>query len=126
MTGRDTPRMGKGTADNIQFYFAYRQGNPHSVLLLKPERKTDDLVFKRNSFETVKAMGDVVGVFENEPANINAMADFFTSATSIFLDTVHSPEAPQVEQQVAWVKDFSLPERCTDATDRNKDRPFCD
>ena len=126
MTGRDIPRMGKGTADDIKFYFSYRAGNPRSVLLLKPDPKTDDLIFKKSSFEKVKAMGDVVGVFENEPANINAMADFFAGATSIFLDTVHSPNAPQVEPQVSWVKDFLLPERCADATDRSKDHPFCD
>jgi hypothetical protein len=68
----------------------------------------DDLVFKVSQFENVASLGQVVGAFENEPANINAMAAAFPSAVPIFLDTVHSPKPDVPGPRVQWVKDFSL------------------
>jgi len=68
----------------------------------------DDLEFKKSQFRPLAALGEVVGVFENEPANINAMADAFPNAKAIFLDTIHSPKLDVPEDRVNWVRDFNF------------------
>lgn len=111
LTGRDVPRMGGGTKANlIRNHFPM---NPNQALLImKPDPKLDDLKFKESQYAIVAAMGEVIGVFENEPANINSMADVFIEAEAIFLDTIHSPKPDVPEARVEWVKDFGL----TDST----------
>ena len=51
-------------------------------------------------------MGSVVGVFENEPANINAHHDAFPNAVAIFLDTIHSKTLVVPESGISWVENF--------------------
>lgn len=91
LTGRDTPRMGRGT-----FYNLVKNGFPaaaeQAMLMMKPDPKMDDLLFKQRSFARIAPLGEVVGVFENEPANLNAMMAAFPRAIGVFLDTVHSPK----------------------------------
>jgi hypothetical protein len=108
LTGRDAPRMQVGTLENLR-----KQGFPvnssAALLMMKPNNSVDDLAFKRESFTQVAAMGEMIGVFENEPANVNAMADAFPAATAIFLDTIHSPTNIVPEARVSQVLDFFHP-----------------
>jgi hypothetical protein len=107
LTGRDVPRMHDGTAANLvknRFPMDPRQ----ALLMMKPDPKLDDLQFKKDSFAQIAKMGEVVGAFENEPANINAMAEAFPSADAVFLDTVHSPKPDVPQDRVEWVSDFRL------------------
>jgi hypothetical protein len=119
MTGRDIPRMGKGTKENlIRNHFPVKRNflmnllgrsDETAVLILKPDAKEDDLVFKESQYANIAAMGEVVGAFENEPANINSMANAFPHAAAIFLDTIHSPKPDVPEDRVEWVENFVLP-----------------
>jgi hypothetical protein len=103
LTGRDIPRMQEGTIINLKRNFF-----PASAkLMMKPDPKMDDLLFKKQAFADVAAMGEVVGVFENEPANVNAMSEAFPKATAIFLDTIHSAKPDVPAANVQWVKDFT-------------------
>lgn len=115
MTGRDIPRMGKGTKENLaknhfprKRWFSFISG-PAPVLILKPDQKEDDLKFKESQYDNIRNMGEVVGAFENEPANINSMANAFPHAAAIFLDTIHSPNPAVPEDRVEWVENFILP-----------------
>ncbi|MGZ3695199.1 MAG: hypothetical protein ACXWQO_13750 [Bdellovibrionota bacterium] len=110
LTGRDAPRMQEGTMESL------RKGgfpvNPvNALLMLKPDKSIPDLDFKKDSFAKVAALGEMVGVFENEPANINAMADAFPASTAVLLDTIHSPTNVTPELSVSLVKDFFLETR---------------
>jgi len=75
---------------------------------MKPDPKMDDLQFKRDAFAQIEHLGEVVGVFENEPANINAMADAFPGAVAVFVDTIHSPKPDVPAERVEWVRDFRI------------------
>jgi len=108
LTGRDTPRMGDGTEANL-ILNRFPTNPSQAILIMKPDSKLDDLVFKESQYSAVTAMGEVIGMFENEPANINSMADAFPNAEAIFLDTIHSPKPDVPEERVEWVKDFRLP-----------------
>jgi hypothetical protein len=105
LTGRDIGRMQDGTVQDLQ-----KLGLPldgvQAQLIMKEDVKMDDLSFKISMFPFIKKMGTVVGVFENEPANINAHHDAFPRAVAIFLDTIHSNTAVLPEDGIFWVKDF--------------------
>jgi hypothetical protein len=106
LTGRPRPDMGEGTVHNLR-----ARGLPlnteRTTLLMKPEKDMDDLEYKRGALESIhECHGEVVAVFENEPANLNMLGDAFPGATRVFVDTIHSskPDIPTLESQ--WIRDF--------------------
>lgn len=104
MSGRDEPRMKKGTVQSLK-----KHGFPLSdrtLIVLKPHKDDEDLKFKRDAMERIRARGQVVAVFENEPRNLNAFDEAFPKSVLVFLDTQHSraPDKPTAEAH--WVKDF--------------------
>jgi hypothetical protein len=107
LTGRDIPRMHDGTAENLQNLGFPLDGN-QAQLIMKTDIQQDDLAFKKSMFPSIAQMGYVVGVFENEPANINAHHDAFPNAVAIFLDTVHSNTSVVPEVGISWVGNFHL------------------
>ena len=52
------------------------------------------------------AMGTVIAVFENEPKNLNLMADRFPQAEAVFLDSNHSPNAVPVDARASWIRSY--------------------
>ena len=109
LTGRDVPRMLEGTAASLRDQ-GFPVARPRAVLVLKPDPKQPDLEFKKRVFDDVARVGPVVGVFENEPANLTAMEDRFPDALAVFVDTTHDPKKTDVVRaQAAWVRDFRLP-----------------
>ena len=105
LTGRDTPRMGKGTASNLR-ELGFPIDGPKAILMMKPSAQGDDLAFKISRFQTIAQLGVVVAAFENEPANINAFQTGYPDALMIFLDTIHSPKPDTPNSMVHWVRDF--------------------
>jgi hypothetical protein len=105
LTGRDAPNMEPGTRYNLTHaHFPMLPGQ--TVLLMKPDAKMDDTEFKKGAFGAISQLGTVVGVFENEPRNINALHEAFPRAAAVFLDTVHSNKPDVPAPDVAWVRDF--------------------
>lgn len=107
LTGRDMPRMGEGTRENL-LRNRFPLSPAHAALIMKPDSALEDLKFKESQYASIAAMGEVIGLFENEPANLNSMADAFPSADAIFLDTIHSLKPDVPEERVEWVKDFAF------------------
>jgi phosphoglycolate phosphatase-like HAD superfamily hydrolase len=101
LTGRDVPNMQRGTIQNLR-----ELGFPEGTLLMKPDAKMDDLAFKKSAIEGIRAMGSVVGVFENEPANLNLLHEAFPDALGVFIDTIHSPKPDRPYEGAAWVGHF--------------------
>ena len=66
----------------------------------------EDADFKKNVFNDIKEMGFVAAAFENEPTNLNAMQRAFPRAKMIFLDTLHSPNAEQLNSDISKLKNF--------------------
>lgn len=107
LTGRDVPRMAHGTRINLERnHFPVDRNLAH--LMMKPTPEMNDLVFKKESFDKIRNLGVVVGLFENEPANINAMQAEFPSAISVFLDTSHSPKPDRPNGGIHWIKNFDM------------------
>ncbi len=105
LTGRDAPGMELGTRANL-----VRNNFPHhpsqALLMMKPDKSIDDLIFKTQAFTQVAEMGEVIGVFENEPANLNAMAKAFPQAKAMFVDTIHSPKPDRPVEGAIWIKNY--------------------
>ncbi len=102
LTGRDIANMQRGTVENLRAL-----GFPQGTLLMKPDAKMSDLDFKRTAIAQIRGMGEVVGVFENEPANLNLLHEAFPNAHGVFLDTIHSPKPDVPYVQASWVPDFA-------------------
>ncbi|HKA88248.1 MAG TPA: hypothetical protein VKE22_11300 [Haliangiales bacterium] len=105
LTGRDEPGMGRGTRASLSSH-GFPLAGDRIHLRLKPRFEDDDLAFKRRVLLEIRAAGDVVGVFENEPANANLFAEAFPAAQVVFLETVHSPNPPPLLPTIARVRDF--------------------
>lgn len=106
LTGRAEPSMRAGTVDSL-----YQHGFPmdsRTTLHMKGSLREDDLLFKTQAVDDVRRLGEVVGVFENEPANINLFHTAFPEAIPVFLETLHSPWAPAVLASVFRVPEFKL------------------
>src|SRR5262249_24471735 len=107
LTGRDEKGMGRGTRASLVAHQFPPEG-ARVILRLKPRFEEMDLVFKRRVLSELHELGPVVAAFENEPANANLFAEHFPEAVEVFLDTIHSPEAPPLLDRIVVVKDFRL------------------
>lgn len=86
LSGRDIPNMCQGTLSALE-----KNGFPHTghgvAICLKPAYGMDDLLFKRQSIETLSSMGEVILTLDNEPANVQMFSDRFPNAMHIHFDT---------------------------------------
>lgn len=105
LTGRDEPNMGRGTRMSLAMHGFPTEGS-RVVTRLKPRFEDDDLDFKRQALEEIRGLGVVVACFENEPANANLFHEAFPEAHILFLETVHSPNPPPLNEGIVRLKDF--------------------
>lgn len=101
LTGRDIRGMGLGTRVALM-----ENGFPKGTLILKPDPKMDDKLFKASAIEDIRAMGEVVGVFENEPRNLNLLMKEFPLAIGVFVDTQHSSAPDLPLENAFWIGDY--------------------
>ncbi|RMG20744.1 MAG: hypothetical protein D6729_02245 [Deltaproteobacteria bacterium] len=108
LTGRDAPRMAGGTVTSLRRW-GFPVGIPGVVLLLKPEKSMEDLAFKTQAREAIDALGQVVATFDNQPENTLLFAKTWPKATNVWLDTNHSPGAPELPPAIPRVRNFRRP-----------------
>ncbi|HEY9721210.1 MAG TPA: hypothetical protein V6D47_04305, partial [Oscillatoriaceae cyanobacterium] len=65
--------------------------------------------FKAAQTRTLEQRGTIVGCFDNEPGNVNAFQQAAPGATVVYLETVHSPNAPSVAPGIARLTSFADP-----------------
>lgn len=106
LTGRDEPTMETCTLTSLRAN-GFPLSDDGATLIMKPDARTSDLAFKSAAFATVAAMGRVVAVFENEPANLNAMAAYFPAATAFFVDKRHSDLPDRPLPRAIWLDRFN-------------------
>ncbi len=106
LTGRDERNMGEGTRASL-----FTHGFPLDgcQLRLKPRFEDEDLAFKRSELASLRKLAPVIAAFENEPANANLFCQEFPDADVVFLETVHSPDAPALLPRIVRIKDFTIP-----------------
>lgn len=105
LTGRDVGRMLVGTTEVLRLY-GFPVGVAGTMTIVKKEFEQDDEIFKREVSEYIDRLGEVVAVFENEPANSNILQARFPGAASFFVETQHRPGAPRLNPGIARIKDF--------------------
>jgi hypothetical protein len=104
LTGRPAVEMRRATASQLnKLQFPTGAG---TVLLMKPAGDQPDLAFKLEMATAIRKLGPVVASFENEPANVDALSAAFPGAASIFLETRHSPGAPEVWKTIERIDRF--------------------
>jgi hypothetical protein len=105
LTGRDEPGMARGTRASLRA-LGFPLDGERVTLRLKPRFTDSDLEYKRGVAAEIRGLGQVVGAFENEPANANLFAEAFLGARVVFLDTVCGPNPPPLRPDVVRVKSF--------------------
>ncbi|MGM0574672.1 MAG: HAD family hydrolase [Myxococcota bacterium] len=115
LTGRDAPNMLIGTVRTLQ-RDGFPVGTVDTRIILKDDFQTPDDAYKRSIVEHLRAAGEVVGVFDNEPGLCNLFHEAFPEAITVHLDTSHAPGAPDLAEGITAVPDFRslLPEPSTD------------
>lgn len=107
LTGRDVGRMLVGTTEVLRLY-GFPVGVAGTMTIVKKEFEQDDELFKKEVSEYIDRLGEVVAVFENEPANSNILRARFPGAASFFVLTQHRPDAPALDRGIIKIKDFRL------------------
>ena len=105
LTGRDEPGMGQGTRASLAHH-GFPIDRERVIVRLKPRFEDSDLVFKRGVVDELRGLGEVLGVFENEPINANLFAEAFPEADVCLLETVHSPDPPPLADRIVRLRDF--------------------
>ncbi len=107
LTGRDVGRMLVGTTECLRLY-GFPVGIEGTMTIVKKEFEQDDEVFKKEVSSYLARLGEVVAVFENEPANSNILHKKFPKASSFFVLTQHRPGAPKLDSGIHRIMDFRL------------------
>ena len=89
LTGRDVHRMEKGTYEVLK---KWGFPTPENSVQLKPHRSMEDHLFKRDWILDLqnKNPESTIYLFENEPVNINFIANTIQNIQIVFLNTTHS------------------------------------
>ena len=89
LTGRDIPRMMKGTVESLR-----DRGFPVEVdgveTILKPEAGMDDARFKVDILKEAEKKYSKIWLFENEPVNLNLCAKECPNVGLVFIESTHS------------------------------------
>ena len=106
LTGRDV-NMLVGLTQTLRMC-GFPVGVVGTMTKTKKDFNQDDGVFKDEVAAYLDRLGEVVGIFENEPANSNLFQKNFPGATSMFLLTQHRPDAPALDDGITPIRDFRI------------------
>lgn len=105
LTGRDLPKMALGTFASLRDS-GFPIGCVGTELVTKPDFETPDAVFKQAVADSLRRTGDVLAVFDNEPANCNLLLEAHPEAVAVFVDSHHAPNPPPLHQTVHVIDSF--------------------
>lgn len=106
LTGRDV-NMLVGLTQTLRMC-GFPVGVVGTMTMTKKDFNQDDGMFKDEVAAYLDRLGEVVGIFENEPANSNLFQKNFPGATSMFLLTQHRPDAPALDDGITPIRDFRI------------------
>jgi len=107
LTGRDEPGMRAGTVASLEAC-GFPPPGPQVVLHMKPAWEDEDLAFKQEVFNDLRALGEVVLAFENEPTNANRFHRAFPAATVVLHATIHAPDPEPLDLGVHRVDSLTV------------------
>lgn len=106
-TGRDLPNMALGSFASLRD-LGFPIGVVGTELVTKPAFEIPDTEFKRGAAPEFRRIGEVIAVFDNEPANCNLFLDAHPECTAVLLDTQVAPDPPPPDPRVQVVGSFEL------------------
>lgn len=106
LTGRDAPNMLQGTIGTLQ-RDGFPVGRVDTRIILKQDFETPDEPYKSSVVDHLNRSGEVVAVFDNEPAICNLFHAAFPNAFTFWLDTSCAPGAPKLATEVKTIADFT-------------------
>jgi beta-phosphoglucomutase-like phosphatase (HAD superfamily) len=106
LAGRDAMSMLGATAAAL-FEHGFPMGVAGVELLCKHDPSFSDEAYKRVAMPSLKRIGEVVTVFDNEPANCNVALKTYPNALIVCLDTQHVPGAPELDAGVVTIRGFA-------------------
>lgn len=109
-TGRHT-EMYQGTVDCLQKYDMPVPDEKQVHLLVKPTFAMSDDEWKQIAYKDLSALGQVLSIFDNEPAHINGYHEAFPQALAVHVLTNDSGRGIRVHPGIPSVRDFVLPAR---------------
>ncbi len=107
LTGRDVPGMFLGTVASLRDH-GFPLGQAGVELVLKPDAGLADEAFKRMALPTLARVGEVIGFFDNEPANCNTALTCYPDADVVLLETQRVEGAPEPDAAVHRLVDFRI------------------
>lgn len=105
LTGRDLPNMALGTFASLRD-LGFPIGVVGTELVTKPDFETPDSTFKETVAVELARIGEVVAVFDNEPANCNILREVYPGCVSVLVDTLHAPDPPPLHSEVRVIDSF--------------------
>lgn len=107
LSSRDAYAMLIGTVESLREH-SFPMGAAGVELVLNADPGLSDEAFKRAILPKLSRVGEVVGYFDNEPANCNWAKACFPDADVVLLETVKVPGAPVSDNGVEHLADFRL------------------
>lgn len=107
LTGRDVAGMLVGTVASLRDH-GFPVGQAGVELVLKPDAALGDEAFKRMALPTLTRVGEVIGFFDNEPANCNTAIGLYPDADVVLLETQRVEGAPEPAAGVHHLADFRI------------------
>ncbi len=107
LTGRYADTQAVGTVQSLRHY-GFPIAELGAQLVMKTSRQESDTAYKRRVSEELLQMGTPVAAVDNEPGHCNTMKSLFPAAQVALFDSLHSPQAPDLESGIA-VFDSWLP-----------------
>lgn len=107
LTGRDLPNMALGTFASLRDH-GFPIGVVGTSLVTKPTFAMPDLDFKRAVVPEFSRVGRLVASFDNEPGNVNLFLEANPEAESVFVDTQHAPNPPDLDSRAIVIDGFSM------------------
>jgi hypothetical protein len=105
LTGRDAPNMLVGTVETLQ-RDGFPVGTVDTRIILKGDFETPDEQFKDSVLDHLSCIGEVVGVFDNEPVLCNLFRAAFPDAVVACVELPHTPGAPALADNVPSIPNF--------------------
>lgn len=106
LTGRDIPRMEKGTLESLSKH-GFPLSTPQVQLVMKPSHRLDDAAFKVDVLKNSEQKYKKIWLFENEPVNLNAVAKTCPEIGLVFIESTHSG-IEQVSSSLERISHFEV------------------
>jgi hypothetical protein len=107
LTGRDLPKMALGTFASLRDH-GFPIGVIGTELVTKPNFDLPDERFKKDVARDLVRLGEVLAVFDNEPANCNTFLEAHSACMSFLVDTHHAPDPPELRPEVHVIDGFEI------------------